>query len=430
MTTEDTTALFPPFEAPEDLVRRAAEKGWPDDYVQRMVNLRWPREGIDWHLARDASGLKNTGYEVELDERLTFGTIRGRLAGGGDNDALVELFATSPEDIGDWQVTVERGPDAVAQFRLQENSWIRLIEDRKLILAVMQHSWRNSLVCGQKLTVTCTMAWRVRQEFRGSNLSRATRMIGHPHRPPAHGDYWYIRSGNFGVVHVINAHDRAILAAAPEQEGDVPGLPVTVSAYPAQKAKHHPGLRPATRDDVPACVELINRTHAGLDLFRPYTPEFLERKLDEWGWGEKPVWWQPVYTWNDYCVLEERGKIVACGGLWDRGKNVRERWRHTKTGDEKVLSATALLDFGFVPGHEDAMAALVRYFVGRTLEVGRDHLLAPLDQLPELAARLEDLHPTNETRGLNWRTLALAGGGQTPVPDPAITRPYTDLAYW
>jgi len=109
------------------------------------------------------------------------------------------------------------------------------------------------------------------------------------------------------------------------------------------------------------------------------------------GLGDKPAWWNSVYTWSDSYVLEDEGRIVACGGLWDRGKNVRERWRNARTGDERSLEATALLDFGFAPGREDAMAALVRYFVGETAVLGRDHLLAPLDQLPELSARLRDL---------------------------------------
>jgi hypothetical protein len=395
-----------------------------------MVNLRFPRGRIEWYLRHDQPSLEEHKLWVSLQEQVTFGTLRGRLATAGDNDALVELFANSPEEIGDWEVTVERGPDAMAQFRIQESPFIKVVEDRGLLLACLAFSYRHSQVVGRRLTIECPMAWRVRREFRGGNLSRIVRMVQRPVAPPYHGDYWYIRSHNFGVVHVINAHDRAILAAAPEQEDDVPGIPVTVSAFPAQKTELHPGIRPATRDDVPACVDLINRTHDGLDLFRPYAPDFLESKLDEWGWGEKPVWWQPVYSWPDYYVLEEQDRIVACGGLWDRGKNIRERWRHAKTGDEKVLTATALLDFAFAPGREDAMATLIRFFVDRTLGLGRDHLLAPLDQLPELAARVEDLQPTSETRGLNWRTISLQGGGQTPVPDPPITRPYTDLVYW
>ena len=92
------------------------------------------------------------------------------------------------------------------------------------------------------------------------------------------------------------------------------------------------------------CVELINRTHAGRDLFRPYTAEFLADRLDEGFWGARPPGWVPVYRWEDMRVIERGGEIVACAGLWDRGRDLRERWRHRETGDERTISTAALLD--------------------------------------------------------------------------------------
>ena len=70
----------------------------------------------------------------------------------------------------------------------------------------------------------------------------------------------------------------------------------------------------------------------------------------------------PVYGWPDYFVVEEDGKVVACAGLWDKGKNVREVWCHKETGEKRSFDSTALLDFGYAQGREDAMALLLRYF--------------------------------------------------------------------
>src|SRR5439155_22010818 len=129
---------------------------------------------------------------------------------------------------------------------------------------------------------------------------------------------------------------------------NVPGTPVTVLQYPRHPFGSDPaaaGIRKARRGDIRRCAALINRTHKGLDLFRPYTVEFLQTRLDEGFWGPRPQWWNPTYTWHDFFVLEEEGKVVACAGLWDRGANMREVWRRRETGEEKTVEGTKVLDF-------------------------------------------------------------------------------------
>ena len=98
--------------------------------------------------------------------------------------------------------------------------------------------------------------------------------------------------------------------------------PTLRAAAPAD-ADH--AIRPTTRADLPRCVELINRTHAGQDLFRPYTVEFFEGVLDEGTWAEKPFWWNPVYGWEDHVVLE-RGRVA-------------ERWRSERWDSLRLLTA-------------------------------------------------------------------------------------------
>ena len=187
-------------------------------------------------------------------------------------------------------------------------------------------------------------------------------------------------------------------------------------------------IRPVEPADVPRCVELINATHTGLDLFRPYTAEFLECHLDDPMWGPKPPFWARVLGWDDYAVVEDRdtGELVACGGLWDKGRDVREVWVDRETGDRNVLEPTALLDWGHAPGREDAMAELLRRFLVRTRELGRTSLLAPLTHAPGVLERLADVPQTSESRAV--RSVGFHEGDMhVELP---ITRPYTDLAYW
>jgi hypothetical protein len=65
------------------------------------------------------------------------------------------------------------------------------------------------------------------------------------------------------------------------------------------------------------------------------------------------------------------------------------------------------------------MARLVAYLIGETNHLQRDFLVAPLEQLPDVAALLEDHEPVPDTRALRWE-----------LSDPAVRRAHIDLAYW
>lgn len=421
MTADEREALFVNVRVPDEWRRLAREQGWPDDVVQGAVDLRMSaaeaENMLQWGLTLD--GLREA---LEWQERLTRGPMRFRQATQRDNDNFAELWANSPEDVGEWEITVERGPNAFAQYRLQENVVLTVLADRQLIIASVGWSLRNVIVGGQRLHVSYGQALRVRKEFRRERYGHWVRTLPWPVGPtrPNASQYDYIRSHNQAVVNWWRKYNPDIFEHVPEREGDVPGMPVTVQQVPARQLTDDvAGVRKASRDDVDASVALINRTHEGTDLFRPYTAEFLENRLDEGFWGARPAQWQPVYNWDDYYVFEEGGRIVACAGLWDRGRDMRERWRHKGTGEERIVSATALMDFGFAEGCEDAMARLVEHLAAVTHRLGRDDLLAPLQCLPEVASRVEHLQPVAETRALQWR-----------MAEPKVTRPYTDLAYW
>jgi hypothetical protein len=426
MTIE--TSLFDrSVELPDELREKVAAKGWPENLAPRALALRVPQAWIaDW-LTYDTP-VREIERELAMRQWLQTSTVKLREATWQDNEAMADLFAASPEQIGDWQVTVERGPYAFAQFRLQEHPQIQVVEDQGVLLAAMARSVRNTLVGGRRLSVQVTLAARVREEARGKGYSNLVRRTGPACQPFAAANYWYIRSGNVNAVDWLNATSPNLLAGAPAREGEVPGLPVSVHCYPARPLDSDPrDIRPTRRSDARRCAALINRTHQGMDLFRPYTPEFLQSRLDDRTWGPKPAWWTRVYGWEDHYVLEEDGRVVACAGLWDRGRDLREVWRNPATGEERRVESTALLDFGYAEGREGAMARLIEYLLGVTATLGRGRLIAPVEHLPALAALLERHAPVLETRALEWTPPR---DEQDRPIDLPLTRPYTDLVYW
>lgn len=428
MTTQ--TSLFDrPVAVPDDLRRAWQDRGWPEQVLHQLMELRVPRGPIDWWLKHERVSIDYVKEYALQRETLMYGTMRVREATWDDNEAVADLYANSPEEIGDWEVTVERSPYPFAQFRLQEHVNIQVLEDRGVVLAAMVHSSRNTMVGGKRTTAHISSAWRVRKELRGQGYSKLLRTAEGPACAWfGMNNYYYIRSGNFNAYKWIKAllHEDSI-EGAPEREGDVPGLSVSVHHFAARPFEGSAeGVRLVRPADLRSCVGLINRTHKGQDLFRPYTVDYLEQRLNDPCWGDKPDFWQPVYGWPDYYVLEDAGKIVACAGLWDKGKNVREVWRHKTTKEERTIAATAMMDFGYAAGAEAAMLRLAGYLIGVTHQLGRSSLMAPLEQLPSLLAALEAYEPATETRALHWQAF----DGDDWKISADLHRTYTDLAYW
>ena len=125
-------------------------------------------------------------------------------------------------------------------------------------------------------------------------------------------------------------------------------------------------------------------------------------------------------------VLRDGGEIVACAGLWDRGRDVRDRWSHRTTGEERVVDSTYVLDTGFALGCEDALADLLGHLLATTGELGRTTMVVALEFLPEVISRLRWADPQPEQRILE--TMGFSEGDLRV--DVTITRPYTDLGYW
>ena len=417
-----------PVEVPPDLEEQATARGWPDGLLRRALELRVPRADIELWLRSPHSSPEEVARQLDTATRVFDGALRVREATWRDGEALADLYANAPETVGEWRLVVERGPNPYAQFRLQEHANLQVVECRGILLAAAAHATRNSVVGGERVAVHLMSAWRVREGFRGFGLSRLLQSAPGPGTAwfgPV--TYWYERVGNASQGWLDKMRTQV-----ESRDNKVDGLSATVHLFSPDVAAAAPpaaglAIRPVTREDVPRCVELINATHAGLDLFRPYTAEFLESHLDDPSWGPKPGFWSPVFGWDDYAVVEDaEGRMVACGGLWDRGRDVRERWTCAATAEERTVEATAVLDWGHVPDRPDAMGFLLRRFLTRTADLGRNHLLAPLEHAPAVLAALADLAPIEETRAL--RCVGFNDG--TVRVEAHITRPYTDLAYW
>ena len=409
-------------EVPDDLRIVAKERDWPDGLLERLLGAGIPAHSIRRWVNWRAGTAADMETRLAWHNRFTVGDLRMREASMSDNEAFCDLWANAPEKIGDFEVTTLRGPNGFAQFHLQENVNLHVITAGNVIVASCGWARHNVLVAGQRVSLRYGQALRVHKDYRRQGFGDAVRSFdgGMNSAGPSLAQYDYMRAGNFAVVGWWEKYNPDFFDDVPKQKDEVPGIPVEVHQLPARSKAPGGGMvRSGRRGDVPRCVELVNRTHEGQDLFRPYSVELLEDKLDEGYWGERAPWFPAVYCWDDFFVLESSGRVVACAGLWDRGRDQRDRFRHRETGEEQLISDAALVDWGFEEGAEAAMTELLDHLQSRAHRLGRDFVLAPLEQSPTLIESLTDEHLTTEKRFLRW-----------DVKELPITRAYTDLIYW
>ena len=148
---------------------------WPDGFLDRVLALRRNRAEIDF-VARQRfpdPGDAGAAGSTSQDAMVLNSTLVARQATWEDDDLLVDLCADAPEMVGDWTVTVERGPNPYAQFRLAGTPE----RDRARGPAGRPRHGRplrcgTALIGGERTSVHHMSGWRVRNGFRGMGLSR------------------------------------------------------------------------------------------------------------------------------------------------------------------------------------------------------------------------------------------------------------------
>ena len=314
-------------------------------------------------------------------------------------------------------MTIERSPNPLAQFELQPGASISVIEAEGELVACTVWSPANCLIGGKPTSIHYAQGLRVRSDRRREGLGDLVRRF--PHRAlqnPTLGQVMYLRIGNANMAGFLEAVKFQADSDRPQKVVGATYLAARLSSAGTD------GVRLIEERDLARCAELINRTHAGLDLFRPYGAESLRQMLDGGVWGERPPWRPAVYGWSDFHVVEDAGAVVACAGLWDRGRDMREIWR-SKAGDERRVEVAAALDLGCEAGREDALASLLRHLASRAGALGRQTLIADLDHLPEVTRHLGDLDPRVESRTLEWSPF-------TPAMPRTLGECHLDLRYW
>ena len=173
-------------------------------------------------------------------------------------------------------------------------------------------------------------------------------------------------------------------------------------------------------------MSLINDYYAGRAHFVPYTPESFESYVNG----------IPAYGLENFLVVKDEGKIVACAGLWDwsvLGKMCYTKEPHiwkVMRGVFRLLSLFGKMpkipaegeyfkghyvtDYAFEPKSSDAMSNLIGYFNNILFDAKRDFFVAQLDPNDPLFGIIKKFKPQID----NWHVFAKAFERELPEFSP------------
>jgi hypothetical protein len=271
--------------------------------------------------------IAKTDWQREVDLKLEV-----RRATEADATALAEIERRCPIVLGGSSVYFDRGDDYFAFTRLMEDATVGIaFVDGKpaAVSCAAKHRVRIGGVIHPIITVAHL---RVMPEHQRKGLWGAVNR--------AFDHYWKDVDGSNAYVSVRNAAMQHGFVNTPNKW---PVTALRIQLACDQRAGPSAG-KPATQADAPRLLEILNATHKREEMYLPYTMDSLSARLER-----APK----LYTWRNLWLTD--GALV---GVWPAGDSLKVV---TESKNGRTESRRGLvLDYGFLPGAERELEALLR----------------------------------------------------------------------
>ena len=279
-----------------------------------------------------------------------------REATQADNAALIELERQAPLDLGDRVLSFDRSPNFFAHQEMEEHGRVVVAEDEGRLVGVVAGAWYDVLVEGQRRRLLYIHQGRILPDYRRRRVATDL-VIQHlilALDAKIDSPYWLISPDN-----------KTSLAFG--QQGGMEFWPLdgrrdSFDLNARGKADGQVGS--VGPDDLPRVLELINRTHAGREMFLPYDTDRLQKRLSL----------SPTYGWQHWRGYRSEKKLLAAAGVWDFGRSLRTTERDKATGRESVSLPAFVLDYGCAAGAEEAMVEVFMALMEMAAESERNEL--------------------------------------------------------
>ena len=286
-------------------------------------------------------------------DRVTPAGLVVREATEGDNDALIALELQSPLVAGDGEETYDRSPDFFACHRQKAQYRVVMAELDGRVAGVMAGVIQTPVIQGHRRKLMYVQQARVHPDFHGRRVawSLANDLFA-----------WAGKLGAEGPYYLILPENEPSLAFVERGGGRWP-VDVSLLSFDVGdvEARQPEGL---TEGRLAEAAALVDATHASEDFFEPLTAEVLAERLGR----------DRLYSIDNMYGVFEDGRLVAVGGLWDKGATTERIHRNPATGETVRSRSASVADWGFAPGREAAFAELLRGLAAEARRLGRPAL--------------------------------------------------------
>lgn len=293
-----------------------------------------------------------TGYGVQC-RRMTKGEVIVRTAAPADNEAIIALELRSALVLGEAEEVFDRSPDAFACCRVQGACRIIVGELEGRVVGLLAGVIFRPVLSGQQRTLVYIHRARVDPEYqgRGVGMALSSELFA-----------WSADLGSEGPCYAIAPGNTPSLTFV-ERGGGRWGRDLSLVEIDVSRAPDATALR-LSEEQWPAAVELINATHRGEDFFEALTVETLGARLTR----------DAAYSPDSLRGVFGGETLVAAGGVIDKGRYTERIRIDRSSGEEKRTRSAAIVDWGYAPGHEDAVAELLAALAADARSLGRKSL--------------------------------------------------------
>jgi ribosomal protein S18 acetylase RimI-like enzyme len=325
-----------------------------------------------------------------------------RAARPDDNQALIALEKRSPLIVGETTLSFDRSPDYFAGARLQDRTLFAVATEHGAPIGVSASALHTTRLLGRSRLLSYTHHMRIDPAFQRHGVGRA---LGQWLR-----DRWVAWGAKPERGYAfIDAANTDSLAFAGSRGGPGPwpmeGWLHDLPAAPAAEVK----AEPVGDDDLADVIVLLNRTHAGLELFPGYTQESLTARLRR----------SLRYGWSQWRGLRRNGRLVAVAGVLDQGESVAAITRNRRTGEQQMSRGMTVLDHGY--SDVGAMRDLLVALRGEAAACERDALEI---SVPDSSPLFEDVQ-REASYTIRFKFL----GGEHPPAGYPLRGVYIDPVY-